>query len=157
MSYYDPTITPPRPSEMTSWVHETLADDTNLQAAVALGGADRVFRQQPGTQPDRFLVVRQRKPAGGRVQSLSRKDAPVVQVMSECKKTLHYGNFELIDEWHDFVQELVFKALVGKEPALSHGEAVLPFERITVPSEAAYAADTTSYYATSEYRPLIGP
>lgn len=156
MSYYDPTITPPRPSEVTSWVRDTLAADMDLQAAVALGGAGRVYRLQPGTQPDRFLVVRQRKPAGGRVQSLSRKDAPVVQVMSECTETL-FTDFEDIDEWHTYVQELVFKALVGQKPTLSNGDAVLPFERITVPSEAAYAADTESYYSTAEYQNVIGP
>lgn len=148
MSLYAVTSPPVQSNEVVS-----------AAAALLSGGAGKPSdlsiyeHRQPEDPGTNWGIVRELVEPGGRFESENRFDPVPVQVMFELLRTFQADP----DAWLQDAHAWAFGLLVGQTLDVDSGASLLPIERRSRPSGAAYDADTDTFYSTAEYLAPMKP
>ena len=152
---YRPDVTPAEGDDAVAFMAGRLRTDETVQTGLQHPAGDDagVYEgQHPGSTPNRYVIVRELREVGGRIERLSGLDRVPIQVITSCPGDLGHRR-----QWHRAMHRVIREALVGRSFSEGHSQTEQPIRRRRKPVSLTYSTQTGQSQHMAQYDTVLAP
>ena len=152
---YRPDVTPAEGDDAVAFIARQLRQDATVQTGLLNPTGEKAGvheGQRPAEQATRFVIVRELREIGGRVEYLSGLDRVPIQIITSCPQDLGHRR-----QWHRVMHRVIRETLVGQSFSEGHSQTEQPIRRTRKPVSLTYSTQTGQSEQMAQYDVVLAP